>query len=756
MMPLLIFGLDTVVVAGSAWLGWCRLGPAGKSLVENTLGWGLLALAWVVGSGVLLGLAGLLGRSGFLLLHAVALAGLLAGSKDWRVEAEQGLDFLSSWGRLLRSRTAEGWAALGLASIMLLLGVLAAQAEPAVFDALTYRLSRIGQWLQDGSIARLPTDDPRLNYMPVGPDVVIAWLLGATREGFWLAPLSQWAGGVLLLGATFGLARAAGLDRLRSLGAVAVGLGLANVAVQFTTIQSDLFAAGVFCAAYVLWHRAYIRNEASPVAGIGVALAWSSKGTMLYLAPGAAIWVGWLVWRHRGNWRALRPTVAAAVPALLLLSGPGAGRNLAEHGSVFGPRAAVVLHHGEALTLAQRTEKLRLNLMTSAVQMFEPAAQPVWGQSLARGLGQALLPALPAEADRHLFLSEYRRRPQVEWILGQTEPDADVLSCGLLVVGLFAVGLLAAAWRGRADPGAPQILAWGGGVAAFVLMQHAVVQWHPWTFRFMVLAAPWLAVIAAWGLGRWPRRIQGVAWAVVVISSLQVFISVQWNASQAAWRGVTGADPGLAQSVYRGWRPWIGRLDAVAEPVRLALPINYPLAAFYRTDPARVIRLEQASRLQAETAEAAVATGGDGWLVVPAARFMGREGRVVGRTWLYNGDDDFPYNLAAYRKLREGERPPPMVYRDRRTVRGAVQRRELLVRTWAGAPLRLELSNTGAAAGPFTLRTPAGAVTQVLPPRARLLLEVPLPAEGVGPIHLDQPAVPDGAAGANITARIVP
>ncbi len=746
MLPQLLFLADVITVAWSMWMAVCIARLNRRGLIEASLGWLLLALAWVAASGVLLGLGGGLGRPGFFTVHAVGFAGLLAWRRAWREDGRCLLDWLAAWWRLIRGGTIEGRLAAGLILLMILLAVLAAQVEPIIYDALTYRLSRIGAWLQDGWIRHYATDDPRLNYMPVAPDVVIAWLLGATNAGFSLAPWSQIAGGILLLGATFGLARTVGLTRLSALGAVALVLGMANVAVQFTTVQSDLFTGGVFAASYLLWHRAWQRGEGSCVAGIGVALAFGSKGTMFYLAPGAAFWVGWLIWRHRVGWRALAPTAAGLLVAALILVAPGYWRNQQSYGSWFGPHEAVVLHHGEFASPAHYAEKLVWNLGTSAVQLLEPTAQPFWLQGLARTTGDKLTGKLPAEADPFVFIGQ-SRRTQLERVMQLPEPDADVVTCGLIGVLLFFCGLLLAAWQRKSAATAAQLLVWGTGVIGYLVMQHALVQWHHWAFRFMVLAAPWVAVVGAWGLGRLPGKLRVAAWAVALVSAAEVFGFVQWRTSQAAWQALTHPERSASYYYYSHWRAWAGQLDRPAEPLRLAFPIDRALASFFRLEPPRLVGLERLSGMNAITAEAAVATA-PGWLVVPLEHFMGREGRVMGRTG---------FTIAAYRALLPGERPKPLLYRSSSTAVDGRPRRELLLRTWSDAPVRLEFFNPDATDCRFELRTPLTGMAEVVPGGARLVLDVPVPADVLALVTVDFPKPVPGAIARKLPlVRLVP
>ena len=524
--------------------------------------------------------------------------------------------------------------------------MLAALGQPVVYDALTYRLSRIGLWLQDGSITHFATDDARLNYMPVAPDLVMAWLLGAHAAGFQWVALAQTFGGGLLLVATAGLARLTGLSRSAAMGAAVLPLGMATVVPQFTSAYTDLFTAGVFAAAFCLWLAAQQRGEGSGLAGAGVALALGSKGTMLYLAPGALIWVLACSWRHPAPWRAWGVTALAGFLASLLLVMPGWLRNARTYGSLYGPAEAIQQQHGGPLTLAEHGQKLGLNLRTTFVQLLEPNAQPPGWRAVSQGLAGSLAADLP-RADKYSF-DGLDRRGNVEKVLQLPAPDADVVSCGGLSVALLVAGVIGAGLR-RRQPGAGLVLAWTGGVGLFVLSLYALLQWHPYSFRFWAMVAPWMAVVAAWGLELLPRLTRRAGWGLVICCVVATFGNITWQAYQAGWPAVAHPERGLSYVVFSQVRTWSHRLEPAEDSLHVALPVNQPLAAFVRTGDSRRIELQHLSTLPA-TAEAAVQNI-SGWLVVPARHFAGREGRVDKRIWLFYGDENSPFSIAAYRRV---------------------------------------------------------------------------------------------------------
>jgi hypothetical protein len=386
----------------------------------------------------------------------------------------------------------------------------------------------------------------------------------------------------------------------------------------------------------------------------------------------------------------------------------------------------VVLHHGEYASTTHMLEKSARNLATSAVHVLEPNAQPSWLQPATRATGLWLAKKFPAEPDPFVFMA-MPRRAQLEMLMGRTEPDADIVGCGLLAAGLFAAGLLAG-FTTRAQPGAAQVRVWGVGVLVYLVTQHALVQWHPWAFRFMVLASPWMAAIGIWGVARLRRVGRLVVLGLAMTIAAQVFVALQWRTKQAAWQALVNPDASGSYFSYSRWRAWARTLDHPSDPLRLAFPINQPLASFYRLAPPRTIRLERLATHDEATAEQAVGSA-PGWIVVPLERFMGQEGRVMGRTNLLNA--------AAYRALLPGERPQPLLYGNRQIPKDDLVRQELVIRTWADAPVRLELVNSGPTEIRGRVRSPTGERSAVVPAHGRVVVEVPVPPEVIALVTVD-------------------
>src|SRR5205823_2408073 len=102
-------------------------------------------------------------------------------------------------------------------------------------------------------------------------------------------------------------------------------------------------------------------------------------------------------------------------------------------------------------------------------------------------------------------------------------------------------------------------------------------------------------------------------WLITVMSCGEIFWRAQIEAHQAAWQSLRNPDDGMPQFVYSHWHAWAEQLDEPGAPMRLALPINSPLGAFYRTRVSRSLSMEKLSWLDAATAEKTLA-GKNGWL----------------------------------------------------------------------------------------------------------------------------------------------
>jgi hypothetical protein len=727
-----VFLADAVATGIAAWLLVCAGGHGGRGCLEAGLAWAWSCVALIAAGGVILGITGGFGAGGFLVFHGAVLAGLVLARRHRRAADWAGLSLAGRQARqFFNTPGSERFLGLSLLTILAGLMAISAWAEPAVTDALTYHLPRIGHWLQDGKIRALDSTDARLNFVAVLPDIVMAWLVGGVREGFRMTVVAQAIGGTMAVGATVGLARQSGLGRSASLLAGGLLLGMANVAVQFTAAQTDLFTAGVFAVSFHLWLVALRRGESSMLGAMGAGLALGAKGTLFYLGPSAVLWVGWLAWHHRLPWPQWRRTLLVATLGGGLFALPGFVRNWQAYGNALGPPAWVGKLHQGFDSVSGQLHKVYWNLTASVAQNFDPQSQPLGLRAISRTAGLALASQLPARdiytldnADRGLILAQ---------ILERREPDADVTAFGLVPLSLFLAGSLVALTRRREN--ARLILVWSAGVVTFLLFFHAMQQWHPYAFRYFVLVAPWVAIVAAWGIEQLGRPWRLGLWTLALAAALDVGWHVTTDTHQAGWKTVSRPERSREFFVASAWRKWSRQLDHFNAPFALALPEERPLAAFYRQWPRREVVFKPDPPDNTDNAEDFV-RGATGWVIVPATRFLGREGRVAASVCLFEGDESNVFSLVAYRTLAAGERSQPIIYRQRGVATGKSVTYDLLVKPVPGETIRLALANPAKSARGYVWSTPLTQNKGRLAAGERIVVEMPLPVDAVGEIKI--------------------
>jgi hypothetical protein len=176
--------------------------------------------------------------------------------------------------------------------------------------------------------------------------------------------------------------------------------------------------------------------------------------------------------------------------------------------------------------------------------------------------------------------------------------------------------------------------------------------------------------------------------ALLALVALDTVWTAQVKTFQAGWLAIT--EPGKVQGfrAYDNWREWLATLDGV-EPLMVALPENRPLAAFYRQPKARPVRMIVPPPDNTMLAEEWLGRR-EGWSILPAARFVGREGRVMAKVLLEGGDAQSPFSLVAFRRLGPEEKPPLLIYGKKIEASGQAW----IVREWSGSAT-LWLRNTG-------------------------------------------------------------
>jgi 4-amino-4-deoxy-L-arabinose transferase-like glycosyltransferase len=161
---------------------------------------------------------------------------------------------------------------------------------PDNWDSLTYRLSRIGYWLQYQSFLPWPTVDFRQTTFPMNAELGILWtiLWWGTDQ---LSGFVQWITVPVIVVGIYGLVRLLGYSRSQGAFTALLWTTLAQVLYQSSTTQNDLVVTS-FWVAMVYFLFAGLQEESQTylyLSGIAFGLAMGTKNTSLIILPALAL-----------------------------------------------------------------------------------------------------------------------------------------------------------------------------------------------------------------------------------------------------------------------------------------------------------------------------------------------------------------------------------------------------------------------------------------------------------------------------------
>ncbi|MGY1735365.1 hypothetical protein [Geodermatophilus sp. SYSU D00684] len=316
--PLLLV-LGVVLTAAGATASTSLLRPESRLDAAVTLG--VTASAGVAAALLAAGVPGLLRPEVVLtLLGLWAVVAGVAARRRGRFPSRAGWSTgLACWRRRPWAAALVGLAALALAWQLLVALVL----PPYAYDALTYHLTTVAEWIRHGDLAPSALD-LCCAYYPATPELLItfpALLLGDDA----LVGTVQVPFVVLGAAATAGLARSAGLSRSAAAAAGALFAVTPVVLTQAPTDYVDLMQAALVLAALHSVTRYAVGGDRNRllVAGLAAGLVLGTKGTgpvwavVLLVAAAVAGRIAVRRGRVRGPSAARGLAVAAVVGAVL-------------------------------------------------------------------------------------------------------------------------------------------------------------------------------------------------------------------------------------------------------------------------------------------------------------------------------------------------------------------------------------------------------------------------------------------------------
>jgi hypothetical protein len=425
--------------------------------------------------------------------------GILTGSGSlalWTVAAFLGLILTRRPPKPVDSGGLTRAGAIELAPIALLVSitlVVALIAAPNSYDGMTYHLSRVERWAEQGSLRPFATHDTRQLFMPPWSEYALLQLR-LLSDGDRYANLVQWFGFGGMTGGVSLLATALGGGRKAASFAALLAATLPMAVVQASGTQTDVIAACWAVAACAFGYR-LVTGAGAPgdavLSAAALGLAAATKQTAA-LFGGAALLpvVVLLAWRGQRRTAAILTGLLAV--SIAVVAGPQLIRNRAMFGDLRGDPAWLVTVVSDTKAPNQVFGTMVRNL---SIHFGTPSR--AWNEAVTTGVAR-LSRAIGADPDD----------PQTTWLPPFTVPnwntheEASPNPLHLLLILGCLVGLV---WSRRTT----HLWFIFGLLAGFVVFC-ASLKWQVYHSRlhtpFFALAVAWTAVeVERWK--PWVRRL---------------------------------------------------------------------------------------------------------------------------------------------------------------------------------------------------------------------------------------------------------
>lgn len=444
----------------------------------------------------------------------------------------------------------------GIGAIIVgIVALLALNAAPSTWDAMTYHMARVVRWAVNGNLRFYATNEPQQLFQPPLAEYFMLhlYLLGDSDRLVNLVQVVGFSGAAI--GASL-VARELGARSLGQAFAALLVLTLPQGIMQASGAKNDCSLA-LWLVAMVFATLRFLRTESRLwllASGTFLGLAVLTKGTSYIFAPGLLLAVVVIeLASAKKNWK---PLAVALVLVVLAINGAHYIRTFRQYGSPIGNGYA-----DGGRTYLFRNENIGLKLVWGNIwrNLALHAGTPVatWNTSIQSSTEEVIR-----------WMGEDPQNPDAIW-LGSRFAIPDLIlregSASNPVQMLLALGTLG--WiffrRKRLDR---NLVIYGGGVAAAMLLFCILLRWQPWHtrlhFSWFVAMAPLTAV--------WMERAKNRVWIGAGMALLLVWAGPAAIMNQARPLAFGGSVLGATwnTTLFADGPPFQANFELAAKKVR--------------------------------------------------------------------------------------------------------------------------------------------------------------------------------------------
>ena len=339
-------------------LKWLNLTRRG----ERILAFMLLMAANIVLGTYILSIRSLVSASGYLIIQAVfALVSWRLCHQFRKPGVNRGMQGETAGGSWLSGKGTAKWILVLLLSVIVFSALvnlfLAVYVPPNNSDSMTYHLSRVGYWLQQGAVRHYYTHKWAQNVLPPNAEILILWSVAFLKSDL-LANTFQWLAYCGLGLTVFLIAGFLGWRRKASLFAALIFLSLPVVILESSTTQNDLVVTFFMLNSFYFFHKGikHKRRGHLILSGIAMGLAVGTKYTVFFMLPAFGIASFILFRMHKPGVSLYLSWIAFCLAGVAVLGATNYFQNLKTYGNPIGPSKRIRQFSGE-----KNLEKMVLN-----------------------------------------------------------------------------------------------------------------------------------------------------------------------------------------------------------------------------------------------------------------------------------------------------------------------------------------------------------------------------------------------------------
>ncbi len=290
-MKFILFSASLILVLISAGKQLKMLRLTNNTNTEKILAFMLLAAANIILSTYILSEFSFISAPGYLVIHTLfALA-------SWGLQIRFGKHFKFADIQVKDDERSSSefdyfpkWILIGLLSVILFTTLinlfLSVYVPPNNWDSMTYHLSRVGYWLQHGSLHHFYTHKWTQNALPPNAEILILWIIAFLKSDI-LANMVQW---IAYCGIGLGIylmARNLGHGQRTSAFASLIFLSLPMVVLQSSSTQNDLVVTFFTISFFYFSHIGLKQRNHRKLllSGAAFGLAIGTKYTIFFMLP---------------------------------------------------------------------------------------------------------------------------------------------------------------------------------------------------------------------------------------------------------------------------------------------------------------------------------------------------------------------------------------------------------------------------------------------------------------------------------------